>query len=150
MRRNVIIGSALVVLCAVVAMVSVGGSFVNKVTFADLPQRAGQPCEIYGKLDPASIKPIKGANLVQFALIEEKTNARLPVLYDNINSALPANFPAASHAKVSGFYNAAEGRFVGSAVTTKCPSKYDKGNPDMVRNQPFIEKWQRETGQRSE
>ncbi len=107
MKRNLVLGSALVVACAAIAMISLGGSMVTKVGFKDLPQRAGQPCEIYGKLNAASIRPIKGANKVAFELVEEKTEQRLPVLYDNQNSALPANFPAASHAKVNGVYDPA-------------------------------------------
>jgi cytochrome c-type biogenesis protein CcmE len=150
MKRNLVIGGLVVVLCAGVAMMAVGGSMVSKVTFADLPHKAGQQCEVYGKLVPESIKSIRGANEVSFDLVEEKTEARLHVLYDNQNSALPANFPAASHAKVSGVYDPTEGRFVGDAVVTKCPSKYDKGNPELANKQPFIEKWQRETGLRAD
>jgi len=150
MKRSIILGSVLVVVCAVVAMVSVAGSFVSKVTFADLPKKAGQPCEVYGKLDAASIVPLKGANVVRFDMIEEKTGERLHVLYQNQNSALPANFPAASHAKVMGVYEATEGRFVGSSVMTKCPSKYDKGNPELADKQQYIEKWREQTGLRAD
>lgn len=150
MKRNVVLGSLVVVVCAVVAIVSMGGSLASKVAFADLPKKAGEPCEIYGKLDAASIKPLKGANVVRFDMIEEKTGERLHVLYQNENSALPANFPAASHAKVSGVYVATEGRFVGSSVMTKCPSKYDKGNPELADKQQYIDKWRRETGLRAD
>src|SRR4051794_40773169 len=124
MKRNVVLGSALVVVCAVVAFVAMGNSVVSKVAFADLPKSTGRPCEVYGKLDAASIHPIKGANVVSFALVEEKTSERLDVLYQNETSALPANFPAASHARVSGVWDESQKKFIGNAVTTKCPSKY--------------------------
>jgi len=150
MKRNLVVGSVVVVLCAVVAAVAVRGSVVSKVAFAELPRRAGQQCEVYGKLVPDSIKSIKGANVVAFDLVEEKTEAKLHVLYHNEISALPANFPAASHAKVSGVFDTVERQFVGESVVTKCPSKYDKGDPALTNKQPFIEKWQRETGLRAD
>jgi len=150
MKRNLVLGSLVVVLCAVIAAVATGGSMVSKVAFADLPHKVGQQCEVYGKLVPDTIKSIKGANVVAFDLVEEKTEARLHVVYDNMTSALPANFPAASHAKVSGVYDPTETRFVGNAVVTKCPSKYDKGNPELADKKPYIEKWQRETGLRAD
>jgi len=77
-------------------------------------------------LESESIRSIKGANKVSFDLVEEKTHARMSVLYDNKIVALPANFPNASHAKVNGYYDRDAGRFVADAAMTKCPTKYDQ------------------------
>jgi len=130
MKRNVVMGAVLVVVCAVVAFASMKGSTVSSVRFADLPSTNGQGCQVYGALDGQSIRNLDGAKRVQFVLIEEKTGQRLSVLYNNPNSALNANFPSASHAKVSGKYDAASQMFIGTTVLTKCPSKYD-GKEDL-------------------
>lgn len=130
MKRNVILGIGLILVCAVVAMGSMKGSTVSSVKFAELAKTKGEACQVYGRLDSSSIKMLEGLKLVRFALIEEGTGQRLNVLYDNPNSALPANFPAASHAKVTGTYDAASRLFTGASVLTKCPSKYD-GKTDL-------------------
>lgn len=144
-KRNLVLGVALVALCAVVGAVSLSGSTRDSVAFADVPKRAGEPCIVYGVLDPKSIKPIKGANIVQFTLIEENTGQPLTVLYDNARIGLPANFPSASHAKASGTFDPADGRFESNEVLTKCPSKYDKGDIDIQRDK-LTKEWQAKTG----
>lgn len=148
MNRNIILGSAVVVITAAVAGVSLSGSSVAKTSFADLPKSAGNRCEVYGKLDRASIHPIQGATVVSFTVRDEKTNEPLEVLYQNPNSALPANFPAATHAKLGGVYDPVKHQFVASTVSTKCPSKYDAGKVDLAEKD-VVEKWQRETGLKS-
>lgn len=152
MNRNMVLGGALVLICAGITMGSLPGSKRSSVTFENLPQqKAGEKCEVYGKLDAASIRSLKGANMVHFELVEEKTNRRLNVLYDRPDAGLPANFPAASHAKVSGVYDAAAGQLVADAVQTKCPSKYDKGSPELtVEKQKAVDKWRRDIGAASD
>ena len=109
-----------------------------------------QRLEIYGKLEPQTIKSIKGATVVQFDLVEEKTNQRLKVLYDNQSIALPATFPAASHAKVVGLYVAADQQFIGDTVLTKCPTKYE-GEKDLdIARKDAVNKWQKAIGYKSE
>ncbi|MFN3649337.1 MAG: cytochrome c maturation protein CcmE [Armatimonadota bacterium] len=145
-KRNLVMGLALVAVCAVIGAVSLGGSTKDSVAFAELPKRAGEPCTVYGVLDARSIKPIKGANLVEFTLLEEETNRPLKVVYDNPRIALPANFPNASHAKANGTYDPVDGRFECNEVLTKCPSKYDKGDVEIEREQ-LTKQWQAQTGQ---
>ena len=148
-NRNLIIGTIVVLLCAVVAAGSLVGSTTQSVKFDKLAQMKGERCEIYGSLDESSIRSIKGGNLVQFELVEEKTNQRLKVLYDNSAVSLPANFPAASHARAFGYYDAANSRFTADGVLTKCPSKYDQGSLDLAR-QDAIKRWQADTGLKAE
>lgn len=150
-KRNLVIGVLVVLACAGIMMGALGRTKMASVKFAELAsKRPDERCEIYGILDAKSIKPIKGANLVQFDLVEEKTGERLRVLYDNPSIALPATFPAASHAKVMGSYVAADQQFVGDTALTKCPSKYDeKTDLDLVRKGE-VERWQKATGYKGE
>jgi cytochrome c-type biogenesis protein CcmE len=149
-NRNLIIGAAVVVLCAIVAAGSLIGSTTQAVAFDKLPElKAGERCEVYGVLDERSIRSLKGGNLVQFELVDEKSHQRLKVLYDNQAVSLPANFPAASHARAMGYFDTANGRFTADGVLTKCPSKYDAGSLDLAK-QGAVQKWQKATGMKSE
>ena len=148
MNRNTWIGTGVVMVCGVVAAVALGGSVSKTATFAEVMKSKDQ-CEVYGKLDKRSIQPIRGGNLVRFTLADEHSPQRMEVLYDNATISLPANFPAASHAKVSGFYDAAEHRFKATSVMTKCPSKYSEKDGPTAEETKLVEKWQRETGQES-
>ena len=141
-RRNVIFGTGIVALCAVVAGVSLGGSTRKAVAFDEVPTSTDR-VQIYGILDHATINPIKGHSIVAFTLLEEKTHKKMDVLYENTHVALPYNFPAASHAKVTGYYDPTEKRLVVSEVSTKCPSKYDQ---QMTLNQAQLKaqaEWQK-------
>ena len=146
-KGKVILSGALVVLCAVVGMIALGGSTVNSVAFDQVPVTR-EKIEVYGALDESSIRPIRGPHLVQFDLVEEKTGRRLGVVYENPQNALPANFPAASHARCSGVYDPAQQRFVADRVLTKCPSKYDEKNLEYGK-QKAIDKWKSATGLKS-
>ena len=147
-RRNVVFGTGIVALCAVVAGISLGGSTRKALAFAEVPASTDR-VQIYGILDHASINPIKGHSIVAFKLREEKTNEVMNVLYENTHVALPYNFPAASHAKVTGYYDATANppRLVASEVSTKCPSKYDQ---QMTLNQAQLKaqaEWQKDLPQ---
>ena len=146
-KGKVILSGALVVLCAVVGMIALGGSTVNSVAFDQVPL-SREKIEVYGALDESSIRPIRGAHLVQFDLVEDKTGRRLGVVYQNDQNGLPANFPAASHARCSGVYDPAQQRFVADRVLTKCPSKYDEKNLEYGKQQA-IDKWKSATGLKS-
>lgn len=150
-KRNVIIGVLVVVACAVTMLTALGRTQMAAVQFAELTaKRPDQRCEVYGKLDAATIKSIKGATVVQFDLVEEETGRRLKVLYDNPSIGLPATFPAASHAKVAGSYLAADQQFVADTALTKCPSKYDeKVDLDLARKNA-VNKWQKAIGHQGE
>ncbi|HEU4754996.1 MAG TPA: cytochrome c maturation protein CcmE [Armatimonadota bacterium] len=133
--RNLVLGSLVVVICAVIAGVSLGGSTKAAVAFAQVPTTRDR-VEVYGKLDHSSIVQLRGHNMVEFRLVEEKTGKVLPVIYRNDATALPANFPAASHVRATGLYDSAERRFVADSAITKCPSKYDQKvalNPDQEK-----------------
>ena len=148
-KRNLIIGTAVVAVCALVASVSLGGSTVKSVKIADLPE-VTERCDVYGKLDYKSIKSLKGGHLVSFQIRDEKTDQPLNVLYENQAVALPANFPNASHAKVTGRYEPVEAKFVADQVLTKCPSKYDQELKFDPKQKEAVERWQRETAARAE
>ena len=148
MNRNMLIGTGVVVACALVAAVSLRGSTNTTVSFDEVAKSKEQ-CEVYGRLDKASIQPIKGHNLVRFALLDEHSPKRMQVLYDNATISLPANFPSASHAKVSGHYDQASNEFVAESVMTKCPSKYNEKEGPTAEEQKLLDKWQREAGQQS-
>jgi cytochrome c-type biogenesis protein CcmE len=146
MNRNMLMGGVLVAVCAVVAFASLRDSTVNAAqSFDNVPKQPGERLQVYGILDTGSIRSIKGAHQVAFDLVEEKTHKRLHVLYDNAVVALPANFPAASHAKATGEYDPVNARFVSSDVLTKCPSKYDAGSLNLAQKKA-IDKWQKVTG----
>jgi len=150
-KRNVALALAAVAACVGVTAAALSRTQVSHVKFADLPHvPTDQRAQVYGILDAPSIKPIKGATTVQFELVEEGTGRRLRVLYDNPAIALPATFPAASHAKVSGAYHADEGRFIGDSVQTKCPSKYDEKQQLDLARKDAVEQWQKATGLRAE
>lgn len=117
--------------------VALGGSTVATIPFADVT-KAKEKVEIYGKLDKSSIRPIRGANYVAFDLLEEAgaakekhlTGKRLAVIYQNPSVGLPANFPAASHARAAGYYDPTTHKLVSDRVFTKCPSKYEENGLD--------------------
>jgi cytochrome c-type biogenesis protein CcmE len=150
-KRNLVLALAAVGACVVITAAALSRTQVSHVKFADLPNvPADQRAQVYGVLDADSIRSVKGATTVRFELIEEKTGRRLEVLYDNPSIALPATFPAASHAKVSGAYVAAEQRFIGDSVQTKCPSKYDEKQQLDLARKDAVERWQKVTGLRAE
>lgn len=112
--------------------VALGGSTVSTVPFAEVA-KAKDKVEIFGVLDKRSIRQIRGANLVSFDLLEEQgdekktlTGRRVAVLYQNHAVGLPANFPAASHARAAGLYDPSTKKLVSDRVYTKCPSKYNE------------------------
>ena len=146
-RKKLLLGgiAAVAALVGLIAISLGNGGTVKIVPFASLSGKKSEFVQVYGKLDKQSIRPVRGANLVMFDLIEEKTNARLAVVYDNPSSALAANFPNASHALATGYYDPAAHHFVTNAVLTKCPSKYkeDKLDPDTFK---AVEQWQKSTG----
>jgi len=117
--------------------VALGGSTVATIPFADVT-KAKEKVEIYGKLDKSSIRPIRGANYVAFDLLEEAgaakekhlTGRRLAVIYQNPSVGLPANFPAASHARAAGLYDPTTKKLISDRVFTKCPSKYEENGLD--------------------
>jgi cytochrome c-type biogenesis protein CcmE len=150
-KRNLVIGVGVILACSVVMLTALGKTKVSSVKFAQLAsKKPDERCQVYGILEPASIKSIKGANVVQFDLVEEKTGQRLQVLYDNPSIALPATFPAATHARVDGSYLASDHQFVGDAVATKCPSKYNqKLDLDLARKDA-MNKWQKAIGPNGE
>ncbi len=140
--RNLFVGGGIVAACLVVGILTFRGAEIRSVSFdklASLP--SGELCQVYGKLEAATIKPIKGAYLVEFHLAEEKTNRPLKVVYDNIQTPLPVTFPAASHAKATGTFDPVTGVFTASSVLTKCPSKYDEGGSVTVDQQKAMERF---------
>jgi hypothetical protein len=118
-------------------IVALGGSTVATVPFADVA-KSKEKVEIYGKLDKSSIRPIRGANYVAFDILEEVggkedkhlTGRRLAVMYQNPSVGLPANFPAASHARAAGMYDPTTRKLISDRVYTKCPSKYEENGLD--------------------
>jgi len=127
MNVKLLLGGGLALAAGVAGVLALSGSTVASLPFSRVAGSQGR-VEIYGELDRASIRPLRGANLVTFDLVEEKTGQRLGVLYDNPASGLPNNFPAASHARAAGVYDPVKGKFVSDRVLTKCPSKYE-GKP---------------------
>jgi cytochrome c-type biogenesis protein CcmE len=146
MKRNMIFGTALVIACVVVAAVAIGGSTRKAVGFDEVAKMTDR-CEVYGKLDYASIKQVRGYNMVEFKLVEDKTNEELKVLYHNDVVALPPNFPAASHARAMGYYDASQGRFVADSVLTKCPSKYEQEIELEPERMKKLAEWERSAAQ---
>lgn len=144
MKRNVVIGCVVVAVCAIVAMASLStGSAVQAKPFTAI-RKSTDNCELYGKLDVNTIQSLQGGNRVRFVLEEEKTGERITVLYDNPTIALTANFPAASHARAQGVYDSASGEFKAHALSTKCPSKYEK-ELDLA-TQDALKRWQQDSG----
>lgn len=147
MNGKLLLSLGVAVTCAVVGVVSLGGSAVANVPFSEVSKRAAaERLEVYGSLDRSSIRPLKGATLVQFDLVEDKTGKRLAVLYDNPASGLPANFPAASHARAAGVFDAARGQLVSDRVLTKCPSKYDEAKKLDLATESALQRWQKSIG----
>lgn len=150
-KRNLVIGAGIVLACAVVMFTALGGTKVSAVKFRDLGSKAqGERLQVFGKLDAASIKSIKGANVVRFDLLDEKTGDRLEVLYDNPSIALPATFPAARDARVDGTYMAADHQFIGDSVVTKCPSKYKEKLDLDLQQKDAMNRWQKAIGMKPE
>jgi cytochrome c-type biogenesis protein CcmE len=140
---------AVAVTAAIVGLVSLSmsGSTTKTVPFAAVASTR-DTVKVYGILDKGSVRSLRGANLVAFDLIEEKTNQRISVVYDNPVSGLPANFPAASHALATGTYDPVKKQFTSSSVLTKCPSKYKPEKVDLD-TQNAIDRWQKDTGAKS-
>ncbi|MBM3458239.1 MAG: cytochrome c maturation protein CcmE, partial [Armatimonadetes bacterium] len=103
--------------------------------------------DVFGKLEADSITALKGSTLVRFELVEEKSGERLAVLYDNPSSGLPANFPAASHARAAGTWDPGRGVFHSDRVLTKCPSKYEQERTLDRKTREAIARWQEQSGQ---
>jgi cytochrome c-type biogenesis protein CcmE len=138
--KKLVLGVTLAVVFAGLGIMSLAGSTVASASFHEARNR-GERVEIYGLLEKTTIRPLRGANLVAFDLVEESSGERLTVLYDNPHSALPGNFPAASHARAGGIYDPTQQRFVADRVLTKCPSKYEEKNLDVATRQA-VEQWQ--------
>jgi hypothetical protein len=126
--------------------VALGGSTINSVAFAEVAASKDK-VEIFGKLDRQSIRQIRGANLVAFDLLEEEggekkvlTGRRIAVMYQNNAVGLPANFPAASHARAAGVYDPSSKKLVSDRVSTKCPSKYKEDDMDP-ETKLALEQW---------
>jgi len=139
-------GFAAVVGVGALLALALGGSTVSTVAFADVPKQKDR-VEVFGVLDRDSIRQLRGFNLVAFDLEEEVggkkktlTGRRLTVLYDNKAVGLPANFPAASHARATGYFDPSTKRLVSSQVATKCPSKYEPNGLDPA-TKLALEKW---------
>jgi hypothetical protein len=143
---KVLLVGAFIAAATAVGVISLGGSTVPTVKFAEATKASGT-VEISGKLDRASVKPIRGTNVVAFDLVEEGTNARIAVLYQNDVSGLPANFPAASHARAAGVFDPTQRRLVSTRVYTKCPSKYKEDGLQLdSETKEAVDKWQKATG----
>lgn len=138
-KINIVLGVALIGLCAIVTGVALGGSTVSTRSF-EQTRTSTDRGKLYGILDRESIRMLKGHNLVEFDLVEEKTHQRITVVYDNPMIALPANFPAASHATAIGQYDAGQHRFTADGVLTKCPSKYES-EMDLATKE-LVNAWQ--------
>jgi len=147
MNVKMILAMGLVALSIIAGLVSLGGSTVSTVSFAKVPS-SKERLEVYGVLDKTSIRPLRGAHLVQFDLVEEKTGVRLPVLYQNNAAGLPGNFPAASHARAAGTYDPTANKLVADRVLTKCPSKYEEKSLDLT-TKDAVDQWRKATGQTS-
>jgi cytochrome c-type biogenesis protein CcmE len=143
-NMKVVLAGVAALVCGVLVLASLAGSTVSTVPFGDVPQMKDR-LEVYGKLDRQSIRPLRGATLVAFDLVEEGTGRRLSLLYDNPATGLPANFPAASHARAAGLYDPTQNKVIADRVLTKCPSKYKEENLD-VATRSAVEKWQQATG----
>jgi hypothetical protein len=116
MNRKAILAIGVAVACSVIGFAALGGSNASA---------SSGPMQVYGALDKKSIRALRSSTLVKFELFDEKTNARVSVLYDNPSTGLPVNFPTASHAMVTGVYDPTQKQFVSDKVNTKCPSKDD-------------------------
>lgn len=145
MNKKIILSVLVVAACIALGAVSLQGSVVPKVRFADLPKHT-ERVKAYGILDKQSIQSVDGATTVAFKIEEEGTGVELNVLYDNPYSALPSNFPAASHALVTGAYDPVAKRLVADSVLTKCPSKYQEENSIDTATQSVIDRWNKQTG----
>jgi cytochrome c-type biogenesis protein CcmE len=136
--------------------VALGGSTVSTVPFAEVPKQR-EKVSVFGVLDKQSIRSIRGANVVAFDLLEEVTEgdkkrltgARLPVLYQNNAVGLPANFPAASHARAAGMYDPVNKKLVSDQVYTKCPSKYEENGLDPATKEA-LKTWKESIGEGKE
>ena len=138
-----------------ITAIALGGSTVTAVPFTEVAKETGR-VQVYGKLDKASIRSIRGANVVQFTLLEEAggekkylTGRRMLVEYNNPAVGLPANFPAASHARAVGLYDPSSKHVVANQVVTKCPSKYKEDGLDPA-TKLALEEWKKSTGSKSE
>lgn len=139
--HKLILAGSLVAGCVAVGFSAVQGAMVTSVPFSDVEKRSGT-ISVYGVLDKSSIRTLRGYNLVSFTLVDEKTGKRMPVMYDNAATSLPANFPTASHAKVTGTFDPMQKQFLTDSVMTKCPSKYKEEDID-AQTKAAVQKWQK-------
>jgi hypothetical protein len=145
-------GVAVVAGIGALVAIALGGSTVAAVPFTEVAAQSGR-VQVYGKLDKTSIRPIRGANLVAFDLLEEEgtkenkhlTGRRIAVEYNNPSVGLPANFPAASHARAIGLYDPSSKKIVSTEVVTKCPSKYEENGLDPA-TKVALKAWKDSTG----
>jgi cytochrome c-type biogenesis protein CcmE len=144
MNAKSLIGLVVGVVCLVTCLVALTESTSRRQSFDQIAKSTDR-VKVYGKLDRSSIRAIQGSTKVRFDLIEEKTEARLAVFYDNPSAGLPLNFPAASHAMASGQFDPSSGMLHSNAVQTKCPSKYDEGDKLDKSTELAVQKWQAQT-----
>jgi hypothetical protein len=161
MNRKAILALGVAAACSVVGFAALGGSNVRKVAIGDVAKASTGPMQVYGAMDKKSIRAIRSSTLVAFDLFDEKTNARVSVLYDNPSTGLPVNFPTASHAMVTGVYDPTQNKLISDKVSTKCPSKEgekqrpgdsqivygDKGKLD-ADTEKALDAWKKATGQK--
>ena len=128
MKPGYLVGGLVIALCVIVTAMALSGTVRRTVTVQEaLASR--QPCEIYGKVVPHSMKTDSNGRF-SFALQEERvttvdgenktiTGATITVVS---HKPKPANFDKASHVKANG---TADGtRFAAQDMLIKCPSKY--------------------------
>ena len=142
MSRNVVLGIVMGVMAVVVGGFAMRGAMTTNETFA-VAMEGQARCKVYGELVTDSIRPLHGAVKVAFQMREPETGTLLNVVYDNPASALPANFPAAQHAQLAGYYDPVQQQFITNQVQTKCPSKYEAGELDLAQENALT-KWRDE------
>jgi len=83
----------------------------------------GKRLQIHGHVEAGSIQRRKGT--LEYRFVVERNGSSIPVSYTGI---VPDTFKDKSEVVVKGRFGA-DGRFVGTDVMAKCPSKYEAG-PD--------------------
>lgn len=157
MNRKALVAVGIGAICSVVGFAALGGgSTVKNIPIAQARSQQG-PMEVYGALDKRSIRAIRSSNLVAFDIVDDKTQERLSVLYDNPSTGLPVNFPTASHVRATGVYDSTQDKLVSDKVYTKCPSKedqkskqkwvYGQNDKQDADTEKALAEWKRSTGQ---
>jgi cytochrome c-type biogenesis protein CcmE len=118
MKPGLIIGTIVILFCTVIAAIALTGSSRKSIGFAEA-RRLSEPCEIYGEVVPNSTRYDMASSRLTFTLQEEKTGARMPVVYTKVK---PASFDQASHVKAAGVFSS--DHFAADTLLVKCPSKY--------------------------